>query len=144
MEQLIHVSFLPTSIPAQPGHPSLITFNTPATMLYHPSTQNLISNPLSSTQALSAAETIQHLWPAGPPCHRRYTYLLPGWPLFPVPHSCYFKPSLLDSSLLSTPDSAFWGTDGVKGGQSELSQSSYSSQVYPILYKRTTCSPSYS
>lgn len=25
-------------------------------MLYHPSTQNLISNPLSSTQALGAAE----------------------------------------------------------------------------------------
>lgn len=30
-------------------------------MLYHPSTQNLISNPLSSTQALSAEENTKSL-----------------------------------------------------------------------------------
>lgn len=102
MEQTIHDSFLPTSTPAQSGHPSLITFNNPATMLYHLLTQNLPSNPLSSTQALSAAKEntkslLEKPFSSGTPRHRKYAYPLPGWPLFPVPHSWYFKPSLLAS-----------------------------------------------
>lgn len=68
-------------------------------MLYHPSTQNLPSNPLSSTQALSAAEEntkslLKKPFSSWAPSHRRYAYLLPGWCLFPIPHSWYFKPSV--------------------------------------------------
>lgn len=71
-------------------------------MLYHLLTQNLPSNPLSSTQALSAAKEntkslLEKPFSSGTPRHRKYAYPLPGWPLFPVPHSWYFKPSLLAS-----------------------------------------------
>lgn len=137
MEQTIHDSFLPTSTPAQSGHPSLITFNNPATMLYHLSTQNLPSNPLSSTLALSAAKKntkslLEKPFSSWTPSHRKYAYLLPGWP---VPCSSQlvlqtFTPCL-KASFLSIPVLPSVARGSKR--QSELSRTSYPSpQVCPI------------
>lgn len=103
-------------------------------MLYHPSPQNLLCNPLSSTQALSCAEenttvtlgkTILHLWPTGPhTVGDTLIYFLVG----------LFKLALLASRppSLHTRFCLLWHRRN-KRGQRELSQNSYlSPQVCPI------------
>ena len=117
-------------------------------MLYQPSTQNPPSNPLSSAQASEHCRRkhYNHLWryqnirmASWAPCHRRYVYLLPGWPLFPVPHSWCFRPSLLASRLLPLHTWLPSVAQGKWGGQSEFSETSYPSpsrfaQPHPSLY----------
>lgn len=123
MEQSVQVSFLPTSIPAQSGHPSLMTFNNLATMLYRPQPQIYLAIPFPPPRlGALLKKTLNQSWrnhsPAGPQVRGdTLIYFLVGLCSLFLSAGISNLHSLPQALLLSTPDSAFCGTEGVKEGR---------------------------